>query len=122
MADSLDFTLPNQIRDFVFDLHELTRITFRSDDLQQVYELKFKELTEKFFPQSQWPDARAVSPECNSDEKFLIFYRYTVQRYLLCNVFFYVLSDEGYFCIRERQNDIKQTQSVVLRIILNRNY
>jgi translation initiation factor 3 subunit L len=75
MTDSLDFALPNHIRDFVFDLHELTRVTFRSEDLSQIYEVTFKELTEKFFPQSQWPDARTVSPECNSDDKFLLFYR-----------------------------------------------
>ena len=75
MTESLDFNLPSQIRDFVFDLHESTRITMRSDELNQLYDVKFKELTEKFFPQSQWPDAQTVSPECNTDEKFLLFYR-----------------------------------------------
>jgi hypothetical protein len=81
MAESAEASAPIQsvtveIRDFVFDLHELTRISFRSDDLIQLYDLKFKELTEKYFPQSQWPHSRSVSPECNSDDKFLLFYRY----------------------------------------------
>lgn len=81
MAETAEASAPIQsvtveIRDFVFDLHELTRISFRSDDLIQLYDLKFKELTEKYFPQSQWPHSRSVSPECNSDDKFLLFYRY----------------------------------------------
>ena len=78
MTDSLDFSLPSQIRDFVFDLHELTRVTMRAEDLSQIYEVKFKELTEKYFPQSQWPDAQTVAPECNHDDKFLLFYRYRI--------------------------------------------
>lgn len=81
MAESSEASAPIQvvtteIRDFVFDLHELTRASFRLDDLVQLYDLKFKELTEKHFPQSQWPHSRSVSPECNSDDKFLLFYRY----------------------------------------------
>jgi translation initiation factor 3 subunit L len=82
MSDSLDFALPQQIRDFVFDLHELTTVTFRTEDLTVVYEAKFKELTEKYFSNSQWPDAKTVSPECNSNEKFLLFYKEMTARHL----------------------------------------
>ena len=76
MTDSsLDFTLPIHIRDFIFDLHESTRGSMRSEDVTILYETKFKELTEKFFAQSPWPSTHVVAPECNHDESFLLFYK-----------------------------------------------
>lgn len=80
--NSLDFTLPNAIKDFVFDLSEACRLSMRGDDVVQLYESKFKELTDKFFAQSQWPDSRAIAPECNHDDVFLLFYKEMTVRHL----------------------------------------
>ena len=80
--NSLDFSLPNAIKDFVFDLSEATRLSMRPDDVVQLYEYKFKELTDKFFAQSQWPDSRAIAPECNHDDVFLLFYKEMTVRHL----------------------------------------
>ena len=82
MSDAVDFSLPNAIKDYVFDLAEATRMAMRSEDVSQLYDTKFKELTEKFFSQSAWPDAKAIAPECNHDEVFLLFYKEMTVRHL----------------------------------------
>jgi translation initiation factor 3 subunit L len=82
MAETVEFTLPGQIRDFVFDLHESTRMSMRQDDVAHYYEVRFKELTEKYFNKSTWPSAQSVAPECNGDEAFLAFYKEMTVRHL----------------------------------------
>lgn len=69
------FQLPGVIKDFIFDLHESTRRSLRLDEVNVLYEFKFKEITEKYFSTSSWPDSAAIAPECNSDEFFLLFYK-----------------------------------------------
>ena len=70
----LDIKLPESIGNWIFDLHDATRRSLRSEDVQPLYEQQYKELSDKFFTQSAWPVTKLVAPECNGDEIFLIFY------------------------------------------------
>jgi translation initiation factor 3 subunit L len=51
-------------------------------DVQQLYEVRFKELTDKFFSSSAWPEPSAVAAECYYDEEFLLFYREMTYRHM----------------------------------------
>lgn len=81
-SKALEFTLPIPLKDFIFDLHESTRQSMRLDDVQLCYEIRFKELTDKNFASSPWPDVKVVSPECRGDESFLIFYKEIALRHI----------------------------------------
>jgi len=75
---TVEFTIPLSLKDFIFDLHQATRMSMRIEDVSLFYEFRFKEMNEKFFEKphpSPWPEARLVAPECNHDEEFLHFYR-----------------------------------------------
>ena len=71
----VDFNLPAAIKDFMFDLHDAMRRSTRADEVQRLYDSKFKEITDKFFAQSPWPESKAIAAEVNNDEGFLVFYR-----------------------------------------------
>ncbi len=73
---NVDFSLPSAIKDFIFDLHDSMRRARRTEDVQKLYETRFKEITDKYFSQSAWPDAKLIASEANYDEPFLLFYRY----------------------------------------------
>ena len=73
--EKIDFTLPAAIRDFVFDLHDAMRRSRRQEEVHQLYDVKFKEITEKYFAQSAWPLPAAISKDVGNDENFLLFYR-----------------------------------------------
>jgi len=72
---SIEFSLPGPIRDFVFDLHESMRRSQRVFDVQRLYDVRVKELTEKYFSQSPWPESNLISGEVKNDEGFLLFYK-----------------------------------------------
>eukprot|EP01033_Poteriospumella_lacustris_P014678 gene14678-10495_t len=76
------FSLPQRIRDFLFDIHEATRTSLRADDANRLYEQEFKEITDKFFPKSAWPDAKAISEEVRHDAFFLHLYSEMAMRHL----------------------------------------
>jgi translation initiation factor 3 subunit L len=63
------------IKDFVFDLFQASRRTCRIEEVQVLYDQKFKELSDKYFTQSPWPTSEAISKECNDDDVFLLFYK-----------------------------------------------
>jgi translation initiation factor 3 subunit L len=86
MSKSIEFHLPDAVRDFVFDLHEATRLSQRVEDVQRLYESTYKELTDKYFSHSSWPTAAAVASECRDDEVFLIFYREMRLRHLFAKL------------------------------------
>lgn len=75
MTEELAFTLPSAISDFLFDLHDAMRRSRRTEDVQNLYDNKFKEITEKYFNQSAWPVPAAIAKEVGHDEEFLLFYR-----------------------------------------------
>lgn len=67
--------IPSAIKDFLFDLHDAMRRSTRMDEVQRLYETKFKEITDKYFSQAAWPDSKAIASEVGNDEGFLVFYR-----------------------------------------------
>lgn len=54
----------------------------RSDEVQPLYDTQYRELTEKFFAQCQWPNEKIVAAECNYDDTFLVFYNELRARHL----------------------------------------
>ena len=74
--------LPEPIKDFIFDLHQATRKTRKLEDVQKLYDIKFKELSEKYFAQTPWPSPKHVESDCYYDEDFLLFYREMTLRHL----------------------------------------
>lgn len=72
----IEFTLPEVLKDFVFDLHDATRRSRRIEDAAPLYDTRFRELSEKYFAQSSWPMPDEIASECNNDATFLLFYRY----------------------------------------------
>jgi len=75
MSGSIEFSLPDVIKDFVFDLYQASRRGCRIEEVQVLYDQKFKELSDKYFSQSPWPAPEAISKECNDDDVFLLFYQ-----------------------------------------------
>ena len=73
---SIDFVLPEAIKDFIFDLHQATRKSLRVDDINVLYHTKYRDLSEKYFAQSAWPTSLQVAPECYFDDDFLLLYKY----------------------------------------------
>jgi hypothetical protein len=78
----VDFSLPAAIKDFLFDLHDAVRRSTRMDEVARLYDVKFKEITEKYFAQSPWPDSKIIAAEVGNDDGFLHFYRYAVRELL----------------------------------------
>lgn len=71
----VDFNLPTVIKDFLFDLHDAVRRSARVDEVQRLYDAKFKEITDKYFSQAPWPESKVIASEVGNDEGFLVFYR-----------------------------------------------
>lgn len=78
----IQFLLPEPIKNFVFDLHEASRLSKRVDDVHVLYETTYKELTEKYFKEIAWPVPSAIADECRGDEIFLVYYREMTLRHL----------------------------------------
>jgi translation initiation factor 3 subunit L len=72
---SLDFNLPKQIEDFLFDLQDSVCRSHIQEDVQRLYEIKYREVSEKYFGTNAWPDAKVVAPVVFNDEFFLALYR-----------------------------------------------
>ena len=70
------FGVPDAIKDFLFDLHDAVRRSTRMEEVQRLYETKLKEITDKFFSQSPWPESKVIASEVGNDEGFLVLYRY----------------------------------------------
>jgi len=83
MAKSIDFQLPDAIKDFIFDLNDATRRSMRVEEVEPLYDVKFKEITDKYFASSAWPEPAAIAGECNEDAVFLLFYRELTLRHAI---------------------------------------
>jgi translation initiation factor 3 subunit L len=75
MSQAADANVPDAVKDFVFDLHDAMRRSTRIEEVQRLYDVRFKEITEKYFAQSAWPDSKIIASEAGNDEGFLVFYR-----------------------------------------------
>lgn len=78
--------LPQPIGDFIFDLHDATRRAQRLEEVQVLYEQKYKELSDKFYAQAAWPHPSTIISECNNDEVFLLFYKELTMRHLFAKL------------------------------------
>eukprot|EP01041_Mallomonas_annulata_P000583 gene583-1130_t len=78
----IEFALPEPIQDFVFDLYQSSRRSLQIEEVQQIYDTRFKELSDKYFNNSAWPDAQSIAGECNHDEVFLVLYREMTLRHV----------------------------------------
>jgi hypothetical protein len=68
--------VPKDVKDFIFDLHDATRRGCILEDVQKLYEIRYKEITDQFYGNSYWPDVNAIAKEGSNDELFLTLYRY----------------------------------------------
>lgn len=68
-------SLPYQIRDFIFDLYQAVRVAGDAEEVSRLYEVKCKEVTDTYFSQSTWPDAKSFASDVKNDELFLALYR-----------------------------------------------
>lgn len=81
-SDDPDSCIPAPVKDFVFDLHDSARRSQNSSDQAPLYSGTFRELSSKYFPQSQWPSPEGIASECSNDPLFLAFYRELTHRHL----------------------------------------
>eukprot|EP01035_Chromulina_nebulosa_P021709 gene21709-28093_t len=81
-SKSVEFSLPLVIKNYIYDLHQSSRKALRADEVQRLYEIEFKEITDKYFSSSPWPDVKSIAVECDNDEFFLYFYREMALRHL----------------------------------------
>jgi hypothetical protein len=68
-------SLPSQIREFIFDLYQAVRVAKIPEEIQHLYEVKCKEITDQYFSQSTWPEAKMIAGDVKNDELFLALYR-----------------------------------------------
>ena len=73
--EEFNTTLPGPIRDFIFDLHFAVRVSRDAEEVQRLYEVKCKEITDTYFAQSYWPDVKSVAQEVKNDDLFLALYK-----------------------------------------------
>jgi len=77
-----DSLFPDSVKDFVFDLHDVTRRSFIPSEQQPLYMTTFREITSKYFPNVAWPSPKAISSECGNDSLFLALYNELTLRHL----------------------------------------
>jgi len=66
--------VPDAVKDFVFELQTACRSSQILDDIQVLYDHKFRELSQAYFKEGPWPTSSAVAAECGGDDLFLLFY------------------------------------------------
>lgn len=81
-SNNTDTCIPDELKDFVFDLHDSVRTSQIPTEQLALYSGKFRELTAKYFEKSAWPSPEAVADECGGDELFLAFYKELTHRHL----------------------------------------
>ena len=75
ISDKKGAQLPAAVLDFVFDLHDVTRRSHRQEEMKNLYSQTFPDLCNKYFGSEEWPEAEAISGECDGDLMFLGFYK-----------------------------------------------
>lgn len=84
------FLVNQPIKDFCFDLHDATRRSHIGEDIKRLYEVEFKELSEKYCDKQAWPAANLISSQCigvdGPDTLFLSFYTEMVFRHIFARL------------------------------------
>jgi len=82
MSSEKDSCIPDELKNFVFDLHDSVRTSQIPSEQVNLYGRTFRELTAKYFEKSAWPSPQSISDECGGDELFLALYKEITQRHL----------------------------------------
>eukprot|EP01082_Thalassiosira_pseudonana_P002458 g2116.t1 g2116 contig11:744127-745943(-) len=77
-----DDLFPDSVKDFVFDLHDVSRRSFIPSEQHSLYVGSFRDVTAKYFPTSAWPTPAQISSECGGDPLFLSLYAELTLRHL----------------------------------------
>lgn len=90
MTDDPSFLVNTPIKDFCFDLHDATRRSHILDDIKRLYEVDFKELSDKYCDKQPWPAANAIASQCmgfdGPDKLFLSIYTEMAYRHLFAKL------------------------------------
>jgi translation initiation factor 3 subunit L len=87
MADdskTVEFVVSPVIKNFVYDLYQSIRRSHILPEIQKLYEVDYREINDKYFSNSPWPDTRSIASDCDNDEIFLCFYRYVICEDISC--------------------------------------
>ncbi len=67
-------SLPREVANLVFSLHQAVCFSHRVDEIVQLYEVQFREINDKFYINTPWPAASLIAKECANDELFMCLY------------------------------------------------
>lgn len=73
--------MPTVLTDFIFDLYQSVTMSQIPEEQAKLYEVEFRDLTQKYFSNQPWPGPQAVAGECNGDPLFLAVYRELTHRH-----------------------------------------
>ena len=78
--------IPEEVLIFLFDLHDASRNMADKEAVEELYKVKFNELTDKYYSNTAWPDSKLIERECmrngEPDDFFLVFYKEMTIRHL----------------------------------------
>ena len=78
--------VPEDVKNFLFDLHDASRNMFDKESVEELYNLRFIELTDRFYDKQPWPSVELIENECQRDREvdqfFLLFYKEMKMRHL----------------------------------------
>jgi translation initiation factor 3 subunit L len=78
-------TVSQEVKDFIFDLHDASRRGLMAEEVKMLYDTKLQELTDQFYGSSSWPAKDLIVSECSGDAEFLCFYSEITFRQLFSN-------------------------------------
>ena len=81
MKNESDNLMPTALTDFVFDLFDSVTLSQLPEEQTKLYEVDFRELSQKYFANQAWPSPQSIASECNGDPLFLAVYRELTHRH-----------------------------------------
>lgn len=78
--------IPEEVLIFLFDLHDASRNMANKEAVEELYRVKFSQITDKYYSTTAWPDSKLIERECmrngEPDDFFLVFYKEMTIRHL----------------------------------------
>lgn len=104
------YILPKEVMDFIINFRQ-NLLSQNNNDIEMVYEHRFRKLTEKYYKDSAWPTAELIAEYVDNDKLFLTLYRELCFRHIYsklkptidhrvesyenyCDLFNYILDSE----------------------------
>jgi len=81
-SEDPDSCIPEVIKNVIFDLHDSVATSQIYDEQVTLYNVTFRDLSQKYFASSPWPSPRSIASECGGDPLFLALYRELTHRHL----------------------------------------